>query len=301
MSPYLLIGLIFTLITMNGLGFSRPPAIINTSNPITQVAIPFRASNYQTTPVKKDSSEKLSVLASSAIIYDVRSAQRLYEKQPTARRAVASLNKLMTALVIMDSHKPDEIITVGDLPTLGSYDVKIGISKGEKFKLIDLLRAVLIHSANDAANALAIHDSGSIENFANKMNQKAKEWELDDSNFINPSGLDDPAQLSSANNLLVLSTILLHNQTFREIVKTPATQITNLQGKQYTLTTTNKILGKDGISGVKTGFTLNAGQCLITLAERDDKQILTVVLDSPDRFQESKNMIDWAFNNHTWQ
>lgn len=302
MSPLIAVGLIFTLLAVNGLGIFKPLGYIGSSNEQGSTkAVPFSALSYSTSPTKKTSAKPLNIGASSAIVYDVSSAQRLYEKQPDNKRAIASISKLMTALVIMDGHSPDEVVTVGDIPALGLADQKIGIAKGEKLKLIDLTKALLIHSANDAANALAIYDSGSIESFADKMNAKAKEWGLDSSTFVNPSGLDESHQLSSASNVLILATILNQNRIFSEIVKTPSTKITNQEGKAYTLTTTNKILGQGGVVGIKTGYTLDAGQCLVTLSERQGNKIITVALDSPDRFLESKNMIDWAFNNYIWQ
>jgi len=302
MSPLIIVGLVITLLAVNGLGiFTSLGSINSNEEQNTPKAIPFSAVSYNTSPSKKPSAKTLNVGAGSAVVYDVNSAQTLFEKQPNDKKAIASINKLMTALVIMDSHSPDEIVTIGDIPALGPADQKIGITEGEKFKLIDLTKALLIHSANDAANALAIYDSGSIEAFANKMNSKAREWGLDNSTFVNPSGLDEPNQLSSASNVLILATILNQNKKFSEIVKTPSAKITSQDGKVYTLTTTNKILGQGGVIGIKTGFTLNAGQCLVTLTERNGQKIITIVLDSPDRFQESKNMIDWAFNNHIWQ
>lgn len=302
MSPLIIVGLLVSLLAVNGLGvFSGFNNFINSNQQNETKAIPFQAVGYQKSPQKKPAAKTFQASASSAIIYDLNSSQRLYEKQPDDKRPIASINKLMTALVIMDSHSPDEIVTVGSIPTLEAADQKIGIVKGEQFKLIDLVRALLIHSANDAANALAIYDSGSIDAFASKMNAKASEWGLEDSHFENPSGLDESSQLSSANNILVMAGILTQNEIFSEIVKSTSAKITTLSGKSYTLTTTNKLLGQGGVIGIKTGFTLNAGQCLVTLSERQGNKIITVVLDSPDRFQESKNMIDWAFNNYIWQ
>lgn len=302
MNIIIIIGLIFSLLAVNGLEIFNPiTRLFSQNQQITKKAVPFQPQTYQPAPIKKVSAKALNISASSAIVYDVSSAQRLAEKNPDSKRPIASINKLMTALVVMDGHAPDEIVTVGNIPPLELADQKIGITEGEKFKLIDLTRALLIHSANDAANALAIYDSGSVGGFANKMNSKAKDWGLSNSTFVNPSGLDEPGQLSSANNVLILASILNQNKIFSEIVKTPAAKITSIEGKPYVLTTTNKILGQGGVVGIKTGFTLNAGQCLVTLSERQGHKLITVVLDSPDRFQESKNMIDWAFNNYIWQ
>lgn len=243
----------------------------------------------------------INITAESAIIYDVNSGKILYAKNENQARPIASLAKLMTALVVMDENKPDEIIEVGDIPELGLFDQKIGIKKGEKFKTIDLLKALLINSANDSANALAIDSSGSIEDFASKMNKKASEWGLNSTKFKNPSGLDQSDSFSSASDILKIALILNESKTFNEIEGTNRDSIFSSQGNKYEFVTTNNILGTNNVVGGKTGYTLNAGPCLITTAEKNGNKIMTVVLNSENRFQETINMIEWAFNNHTWQ
>lgn len=214
---------------------------------------------------------------------------------------MASLTKLMTALVILEDHKLSDAVTIPEIPKLPVEDQQIGVAAGEQFTVEDMLKALLIYSGDDVANALAIWDSGSLEKFTQKMNQKAADWGMSNTHFNNPSGLDTSNHYTNASDLKTLTSLLLHNQAFSQVVQTRSTNIKNSEGKAYQLTTTNKLLGNDGVKGVKTGYTINAGECLITLAERNDQQIVTVVLNSPDRFQESKNMIDWAFNNYTWQ
>lgn len=246
-------------------------------------------------------SNKFPADASSALSYDINSGLLLAEKNIDQRRPIASINKLMTALVIMQSHKPNEIVKVGKLPELGPYDQKIGISEGEEFELSELLRATLIQSANDAANALAVYDSGSIEKFAQKMNTQSEGWGLKNSKFTNASGLEGGDDYSSARDVLTMGMVLYHSPVFRDIISTGSQSIYNQAGKKYLINTTNKILGQKGVVGMKTGYTLKAGECLIAVASRNGHSIATVVLDSPDRFQESKNMIDWSFNNYIWQ
>lgn len=302
MNLLVITGLIISLLIVNGMQVLSPfSRLLINQQQKTPRAIPYIPQDYQQSPVAKPTQKPLNIGAGSAVIYDVSSSQRLFEKHPDDKRPIASLNKLMTALVILENHSPEEIVTIGKLPQLELADQKIGIAEGEQFKLIDLTKALLIYSANDVANALAIYDSGSIDAFATKMNNKAKMWNLNNSSYVNPSGLDNPDELGSANDVLTLATILIHNQIFREIVKTTNTRIASLDGKSYSITTTNKILGQGGVIGIKTGFTLNAGECLVTLSQREGHQIITIVLDSPDRFQESKSMIDWAFNNYIWQ
>lgn len=268
----------------------------------TRVA--FENAPYQSLASKKPTASVYKVAANEALIYDVSSGQLLVEKNSTASVAMASLTKLMTTLVILQNHTNlDEIVTIPkDLPELGPADQKIGILPGEKFYLKDLLKATLIYSANDAANSLAIWDSGSVDKFADKMNSQANVWALNDSNFVNPTGLDAKNHLSSAQDLLVLSSILVQSPKVSEIVNTEKVTITSLAGKAYTLTTTNHDLPMPNVYGIKTGQTDNAGQCLILLGRnKEGHEIITVVLNSPDRFLESQNMVNYAFNNYIWK
>ncbi len=302
MNSLVVIGLAISLLASNGLGVLKSlGSEISKPQPSTSHIIPFEGANYTPAPTLNQDSKPYNSLAFSAIIYDVDSGVILYQKDPNAQHPIASITKLMTALVIMDSHKPDEVISIGDIPTLGLEDQKLGIKQGEKFILSDLLKALLIYSANDVANALAIYDSGSLAQFSEKMNNKARDWGLTNTSYLNPSGLDQDGQYSSARDVVTIANLLVTNKTFTDIVKTANTQITNSDGKVYAITTTNKILGQGGVIGIKTGTTLAAGLCLVTLAENNGHRIISVVIDSPDRFQESKSMIDWAFRNYIWQ
>lgn len=290
------IGLISTLVFINLFGGN-----IKETKPKAQtLASQQKNITYTKQPVKQGSSN-LEIGASSALSYDLDSGILIYEKNIDQRQSIASINKLMTALVIMQSHKPNEVVKVPKLPALGPYDQKMGLSEGEEFELSELLKATLIQSANDAANALAIYDSGSVEKFVEKMNKQAQLWDLNNSKFSNATGLEGGDDYSSARDVLTMGRVLYQNETFRDIVATSSQNVSNQVGKSYLITTTNKILGKYGVIGMKTGYTLKAGECLVTVAERNGQKIITVVLDSPDRFQESKNMIDWSFSNYIWQ
>lgn len=302
MNPVIIFGAVVSLLVSNGVAALKPVQNLLNSNQAKQnQTIEFSPVVYRSAPTPKPSTPQPNIGASSALIYDVDSGKVLYEKNIHDSRPMASLTKLMTALVILDSHSLDETVTIPQLPALQAEDQKINVAPGEKFKLSELMKALLIYSANDVANALAIWDSGSVESFSLKMNQKAAEWGLGDSHFSNPSGLDESGHKSSAKDLQTLTGILLHNQKFTDTVKVKNTSIKDLASKSYNLTSTNQLLGNGGVIGLKTGFTIEAGQCLITLTERNGHKVVTIVLNSPDRFQESKNMIDWAFNNHTWQ
>lgn len=257
---------------------------------------------YKESPELKPNAIPINVAAKQAIIYDVGSGQALYKKNSEESVPIASLTKLMTAMVILQNHSPDEIVTVpSNLPALQVNDQKINLQAGEQLKLSEMMRALLVYSANDVANSLAIWDSGSINDFTSKMNAYAKTWNLNNSHFTNPTGLDEINNRSSSDDLLALSNILIKNNNFRQIVNTQSVTIYNTAGKPYALSTTNKDLGLSYVYGIKTGFTDLAGQCLILLAQKGGHEIVTVVLNSPDRFQESKNMIDYTFNNYIWK
>lgn len=256
--------------------------------------MPSAQQNINSVPLQSD--------AKVALVYDLTGKKVLYSKAEEDSVPVASLTKLMTALVIMQQHSPEEIVTIPDgLPKLDTDDQKLNIQPGDQFRLSDLMNALLIYSANDVANALAIWDSGSIENFSTKMNDYAKQWELDKSNFSNPNGLDEINHKSSASDILVLATILIQNDEFKKIINTQSMSIQNIDGKKYQLTTTNKLLNLSYVYGIKTGFTKEAGQSLVLLAEKDGHQIITLVLNSPDRFTESNNMIKYTFDNYSWK
>ena len=300
MNLFVIVGLVFSLIGNAGIAVAKPISGIFNGSESKSNNQPISESSYLPQPKAKPDFKKFNTIASQALIYDTDSGVKLLEKDIDTPKPIASLTKLMTALIIMEDHKPSEIVTVGKLPILGLEDQKMGLVEGEEIEVGELLKALLIYSANDAANALAIYDSESIENFSIKMNDKATQWGLTKTKFEDPSGLS-PNNTSSANDLLKIATILSVNDTFKNITSTAYTKVSNLSGKSYDITTTNKILGLGGVVGMKTGFTLEAGQCLITAAQRNGRRIITIVLNSPDRFQESKNMVEWSFKNYIWQ
>jgi len=299
---YLTLLLSIALVSFNSQIPALQKHLLNSGSLNSQSKIVFQNTEYKVAPELKNGASNYDAQAKSAIIFDVGSAKILYQKNSQQAVPMASLTKLMTALVIMQNHSPDETVIVPDnLPPLSSDDQKLNISPGEKFKLSELMQALLIYSANDVANALAIWDSGSINNFTGKMNSYTNQWGLEESKFTNPSGLDETGHVSSASDLLKLSTILLHNQRFRKTINTSATTIYNLANKPYRITTTNQDLTLPYVYGIKTGFTTNAGQSLILLAQQNGHEIITVILDSPDRFAESKNMVEYTFNNYIWK
>ncbi|MFO0862633.1 MAG: serine hydrolase [Candidatus Saccharibacteria bacterium] len=303
----LALGLILqSLLGTQGVGgklSTKLHSLIQTPLPKVQ-KVTYQSSPKTVIATKKPGSTDYISSASAAEIYDVSSGRVLYGKNTTDKLPMASLTKITTVLTLLQNHHNlDEIITIPDnLPPLQAADQKIGITPGEQFTLRDLLKATLIYSANDAANALAIWDAGSIDNFAEKMNTQASKWELKNSQYKNPTGLDAEGHYSTTEDLVTLSSILLKSPQVREIVNTPKTSITSQAGKTYTLTTTNKDLALPTIYGIKTGQTDLAGECLILLGRnKAGHEIITVVLHSPNRFLESQNMVNYAFNSYIWQ
>ncbi len=242
---------------------------------------------------------------------DLNSGKTLFTKDALRPQNIASLTKIMTFLVIFQEHELDEIITITRTATL-TEGAQIDLYQYETMDIQTLLRAILIPSANDAARALAIHNAGSEDEFAKKMNQYAKKYKLPSAKFYNSTGLDIRdaktgkyhGNIMSANDVAQMTKIALKNPFFRKTVAKTEFFGTSADGQfAHSKPSTNQLLGSFvGSKGVKTGYTGLAGQCLVNLSERADGiEILTVVLGSPDRFQETKNIITWLWDNYEWR
>ncbi len=249
----------------------------------------------------KISEAPLQLGAGSAYAVDLDSNQTLYSVRSNEKRPIASITKLATALVILSSHEPIEIITVPTLPAYQPGDEVVGLQPGMKFTIRDMMAALLIQSGNDAADALAINESGSREAFATKMNQLMERWGIVDAHFSNPSGLNDTNNGASAEALAKIGALALQNDLIRELIKIPAATITAQDGRPFQLNTTNQLLHSSTFSGIKTGYTLASGQCFIGLTTIQGHQVITVILGSQDRFGESKLLADWINTTYRWQ
>lgn len=241
--------------------------------------------------------------AKAALVMDLNSGLVLYEKNTHEPLPMASLTKIMVAIIILEHHELDEVVTVPSAyPNLEG--VRMWLLQGEKITVEDLLKGLLIPSGGDAAMALGAYHSGSVEAFVEEMNARALVLGLKDMHFENPVGLDAPDQYATAYELALLTQHALRFPAFGRIVNTSATIVTSTDGAiSHELKSTNKLFGSYlDIRGVKTGTTDNAGQSLITLTQ-DEKghEILTVLLNSPDRFQEAKAMTDWAMRSFEWK
>jgi len=255
-------------------------------------------------PVKNNMAIEPVIEAKAALLMDLDTGMVLYKKNSRQRLPIASLTKIMTAVLILDSHSMDEVVKVEDnFNSAEELGVRMWLQQYEKITVENLLIGLLVPSAGDAAMALAQYHSGSEEEFIKEMNEKAKKLNLKNTNFTNPIGLDDDSHYSSAYDLAVLTKYALRNKDFRRIVQIPSTTVTSSDGRiQHKLEGTNYLLNSYlDIRGVKTGTTDAAGESLINLARSTDgKEVIVVLLNSPERFQESKRIIDWAFRNFTW-
>lgn len=242
--------------------------------------------------------------AQAIAIIDAKTATLLYAKNAEEERAIASVTKLMTALVALDNLKTDSVVVIQP------QDVEIepttmNLTIGESITVGDLMKGLLIVSANDAALALGrVTGDGDLDNFVKMMNEKASMMGLKNSHFSNPHGLDQDGLFSSAKDMALIAKNAVANPTIAEIVSTKQTTVTSTDGGiSHDLKNTNKLLDSYlNVYGVKTGFTDNAGQVLITAAtNKDGDKIICVVLGSNDRFQDSKVLIDWTFSNFYWE
>lgn len=244
---------------------------------------------------------QIPISAPSAILIDARTGQVLLDKNSHQRRPIASTTKIMTAILAIEKAKLDDVATTS--PGAASVgESESYLSPGEKITIKDLLYAILLKSANDACAVAAEHLSGSVAKFAEAMNKKAQELDMKDSHFVNPHGLQDPNHFSSAYDLSKLARYALANPTFAQIVATENYAIP-WPGHSYSrvFENHNKLLWRyQYANGVKTGFTRQAGHCLVASANKRGTQLISVVLGCPSSescFDDSVRLLEYGFNN----
>jgi serine-type D-Ala-D-Ala carboxypeptidase (penicillin-binding protein 5/6) len=237
--------------------------------------------------------------ASSVIVINVSNGDVLYEKNADQIRAPASTTKLLTGLIVAESGYLDRPVTVAQVDTLAE-PVKLNIKPGEIYQRIDLLRALLVKSPNDVARCLARDNAGSIEAFAAKMNQRAAAIGATRSHFVNPNGLPDARQFSSARDLSMIARVAYANPTIRSIVCLPQLMFRYANGRTRELENTNKLLKRlPYCNGMKTGYTEAAGKCLIASGSRPGKDIIVVVLGDSHSgvWRDAGALLAWALWN----
>jgi D-alanyl-D-alanine carboxypeptidase len=227
-------------------------------------------------------------------VIDLTDNHILIQEHAFDRIAPASLTKLMTAIVALETEpRPDPIVV--NLAAAQLQPTEMGFYAGEEFSFDTLLQATLIESANDAAYALAESCGPGVDTFVERMNAKAKVLGLTNTHFTNPHGLDDPDHYSTLVDIARLSEAAINNPTIAQIVATPTLSVaTTDQTHWFNLETTNPLLGKrDDIKGIKTGYTQNAGLAISLLVELPDRQLLIVIFGSSDRGADGETLISY--------
>lgn len=249
-------------------------------------------------PEKVEETEEIYLSSQTAYFIDLRSGKVLFEKNSDKKVPSASLTKLMVAIVTSPRIDSEEIITVKKQKTRAG-DATMSLVVGDRIKAGELLHGMLINSGSDATLNLVSHVSENEESFVDLMNKEANLLGLTDTHFTNPIGWDDTGNYSTARDLTNLTKIALKNESIRRIVNKGSHAAKSENNRIYPLRNTNQLLGLPGYKGVKTGTTLQAGECLASYYVDNDKKIMGVVLGGHSRFLETKKMIN-LFDERFW-
>lgn len=240
--------------------------------------------------------KKPDLTAVSALTYDLSTNKLIIGKNIKQRLPIASLTKIATAIVALENEPLDKVMTVSKKAAEIGED-SMGLSEGEKYTLKDLLYGLLLQSGNDAAETIAQNSKFGRDNFVYLMNKKIEDLGLSDTHFTNPTGLEgDGNQYSTVYDLLLLTNYALQNSTFRMIVSTVSYEIPyTSEHKAINLySETNLLTTYPGVKGVKTGYTDEAGLCLVTYLEHENHRIVGIVLNAQNRREEMKEMLDYT-------
>ena len=233
--------------------------------------------------------------AHGILLKELNSGRVLYEHDAGKRMSPASLTKIMSALVILERGQLDDLVTISP-NAARAHKTHLRVKAGQVFRLEDLLKAMLIVSANDACLAAVEHVGGDEAQFVDFMNAKAEELGLADTHFSNGCGFDNPDHYSTAEDLATLSLMALDQPIFRQLVREERAIITPVSGhRAYVLHNTNRLLGRiPGVEGIKTGFTSKAGRCLIAKVSQNGSDLLLVILNSRRRWNTATNLIAYG-------
>lgn len=245
----------------------------------------------------KSSLGALSLSAEAAVLMDGMTGEVLFASNADARLPMASTTKIMTALIALEhGHTEDEFAIPA--AAVGVEGSSVYLVEGERLTMKELVYALMLESANDAATAIAIILGGSVPAFADMMNRRAAELGLGSTHFTNPHGLDDPEHYTTARDLASLACFALQNDDFREVVSTRKRNISfnNGTGVRLLVNHNRMLRSYDGAIGVKTGYTKRCGRCLVSAAERDGMRLVAVTLNAPDDWRDHTAMLDAGFS-----
>jgi D-alanyl-D-alanine carboxypeptidase len=277
---------------MGTIGQTQPHVVpkLAPSAPIAADPVPVQTGN-----------EPLDLNASSAVAVDTTTGTVLYSFNPNQKRPIASITKLVTCMVVLSRHGVNDKVTIGKLPTYQTADETLGLEAGQVFTVGDLVKAALIQSADDSADALAIYDAGSTNAFAARMNSLMNEWGITNTHFASASGLQDENNYSTASSLVKIGELAMTNPTIRADVDETTDTITDSAGQFYNLATIDQLLYTGTFYGIKTGYTEGAGESFVGITRVDGHQVVTVVLDANDRFGSTQTLVNWIGRNWAWR
>ena len=259
--------------------------------------------------------DEIKLNATSAIFVELSTGKVLYEKNSNEKKYPASVTKIMTAIIVLEKCNLEDIVTVTEtaLSNIPEGYVTCDIRAGEELSVKDLLYALMVKSANDAAYVLAEHVAGGVDEFSDMMNAKARELGCKGTHFVNPNGIHDDRHYTTAYDMYLMAKYGMENETFRELVSTtdytlPATNLYPNADRSFN--TTNDLINPSSSNyyktaiGIKTGYTSEAGECLVAESSRDGLDFIAVVLDAGTpsqgrRFQDVKKLFDYGYDNYT--
>ena len=258
---------------------------------MVSASLPCAAPAQEAGPSKPP--DRPAVKAAALYMVELKSGRILLEKDSTRRLPPASLTKIMTALIALESAPLQEVVKI-DRRTL-VHPSSLKFQPGEEFLLRDLLTAMLVSSANDACEAVAWHIGGDTKHFVTIMNDRARTLRLTNTHFANPCGFDAPGHYSTAADLAKLTEQALQEPIFAMMVRTIVRDITSVNGKrQVSLHSTNELLLDPDVNGVKTGYTSKAGRCLIASMFKDGHRLLLVGLNVTDQWEQAARLLRYG-------
>jgi len=248
--------------------------------------------DFKQVPFVKANSPMPELSAEGILILNLDSFTPVYEKNASSSFLPASTVKIITALTAMDVYKLDDVLVVKRAMEEGQV---MGLIKDEKITFENLLYGILVHSGNDAAYVIADNYKDGYDKFIEKMNEKAKQLKMNNTHFKNPAGFDSSDQYATPTDLALASRALLKNKELSKIVSTKSITVNDIDFKYFhPLYNVNKLLGEiPGLGGLKTGYTEDAGENLISFYKHNNYQYLIVVLKSRDRFLDTTNILKW--------
>ncbi|MBP3285203.1 MAG: D-alanyl-D-alanine carboxypeptidase [Clostridia bacterium] len=243
-----------------------------------------------------------SISGYHAIVIERNSHRILYEKKAFDKAYIASTTKIMTCIVALENNDLNSVVKVSK-KAAGTGGSDVGLKENDEIALSELLYGLMLRSGNDAAVAIAEHTAGSVEEFANLMNQKAVELGALSTHFVTPHGLDTDNHYSTAYDMALIADYALHNETFQKLVSTTFYTMTFKNGKTKELKNTNPLLfSYPGITGVKTGYTGLAGRCLVASAKQNGMELIAITFGEPSsklRIADTTKLLNYCFSNYS--